>query len=99
MEKGKDWISKRIGLRFKNLEFQFQNSLNINKLPQKFNSFDSWGVWSFWSPLGSNFINNVGSECSISIEKTALQLNLELGVGGGGGPSNFIVNQSPNPLI
>ena len=44
MEKGKDWISKRIGLRFKNLEFQFQNSLNINKLPQKFNLFDSWGV-------------------------------------------------------
>ena len=29
-----------------------------------------------------------------------MQLNLELGVGGGGGgPSNFIVNQSPNPWI
>ena len=38
-------------------------------------------------------------QCSISIEKTALQLNLELWVGGGGGPSNFIVNQSPNRWI
>ena len=47
--KVKPWIGKRKRLdikknRFKNLEFQFQNSLNINKLPQKFNLFDSWGV-------------------------------------------------------
>ena len=32
-------------------------------------------------------------QCSISIEKTALQLNLELSVvGGGGGPLDFIVS-------
>ena len=31
-------------------------------------------------------------QCSISIVKTALQLNLELGVGG-----PYIVSQSPNP--
>ena len=35
-------------------------------------------------------------QCSISVEKKALQLNLELGVLGGG-PFDFSVSLSPKP--
>ena len=44
----------------------------------EFLAFDFW-LDNFWSPHGLNPMNNVGYHfnCSISIEKTVLQLNLE----------------------